>query len=247
MKMSRNENQNNAMKNLDGIIEKIDHHIGGKEKIREEALKASRDIIICCRKGIQQLHRDKVDDAEDFIKQASVKLTQLYDDTKDHSDIFHAGFVENAAQEFVEIHCLYNIMKGEDLPDPDTIKTTYSAYLLGLCDVVGELRRGALDFMLEGNTTKANEYLGYMDRIYDAIMSFDYPSALVPIKKKQDMIRGLIEKTRGELVVSNCERRIENKTHEFYGLLDQVNEEKNNKKKKPNNSEEEDIDIDKVW
>jgi translin len=244
--MSRKEDRN-ILKNLDDIIEKIDHHIGEKEKIREDALKTSRDIIICCRKGIQQLHRDQIDEAENFIKQALAKLTQLYDDTKDHPDIFHAGFVENAAQEFVEIQCLYNIMKGENLPDPDTIQTTYSAYLLGLCDVVGELRRGALDFMLEGNTAKANEYLGYMDRIYDAIMSFDYPSALVPIKKKQDMIRGLIEKTRGELVVSNCERRIQNKTNEFHGILDQVNEEKNNKKKKTNNNVEEDIDIDKVW
>jgi translin len=245
--MSRKTNSNNAMKNLDGIIEKIGHHIGGKEKIREDALKTSRDIIICCRKGIQQLHRNQMDDANNFIQQASAKLTQLYDDTKDYPDIFHAGFVENAAQEFVEIYCLYNIMKGEDLPDPDTIQTTYSAYLLGLCDVVGELRRGALDFMLEGNTEKANEYLGYMDRIYDAIMSFDYPSALVPIKKKQDMIRGLIEKTRGELVVSSCEQRIHEKTHEFHGILDQVNEEKNNRKKKINDNEEEDIDIDKVW
>ena len=93
------------------------------------------------------------------MKQASAKLAQLYDITKNHPDIFHTGFVENAAQEFVEIQCLYNIMKGEDLPDPDTIQTTYSSYLLGLCDVVGELRRGALDFMLEGNTAKANEYL----------------------------------------------------------------------------------------
>ena len=245
--MSGKENQNNAMKNLDGIIEKIDHHIGGKEKIREEALKASRDIIICCRKGIQQLHRNQTDDAKNFIQQASEKLEHLYNDTKDHPDIFHAGFVENAAQELVEIYCLYNIMKGEDLPDPDAIKTTYSAYLLGLCDVVGELRRSALDFMLEGNTTKANEYLQHMDRIYDAIMSFDYPSGLIPIKKKQDMIRGLIEKTRGELVVSNCEQRIYDRTHEFHGILDQVNEEKNNKKKKTTDNEEEDIDIDKVW
>jgi len=245
--MSRKHIPSNAMKNLDGIIEKIDHHIGEKEKIREDALKTSRDIIICCRRGIQQLHRDQMEEAENYIKQASAKLAQLYDFTKDHSDIFHTGFVENAAQEFVEIHCLYNIMKGQDLPDPDTIQTTYSAYLLGLCDVVGELRRGALDFMLEGNTTKANEYLQHMDRIYDAIMSFDYPSALVPIKKKQDMVRGLIEKTRGELVVSNCERRINERTHEFHGILDQMNGEKTNSKKKAVAGEEEDIDIDKVW
>jgi translin len=235
------------MKNLDGIIEKIENHIGEKEKVREDALKTSRDIIICCRKGIQQLHRNQMEEAESYMKQASAKLVQLYDITKDHVDMFHTGFVENAVQEYVEIHCLYNIMKGLDLPDPDAIQTTYSAYLLGLCDVVGELRRGALDFMLEGNTSKANEYLGYMDRIYDAIMSFDYPSALVPIKKKQDIVRSLIEKTRGELVVSSCEQRIHERTHEFHGLLDQATEEKHNRKKKTDEPEDEDIDIDKVW
>jgi translin len=245
--MSTQKHTNHAMKNLDGIMEKIENHIGEKEKIREDALKTSRDIIICCRKGIQQLHRNQMAEAESFMKQASAKLAQLYDITMGHADVFHTGFVENAAQEFVEIQCLYNIMKGADLPDPDAIQTTYSAYLLGLCDVVGELRRGALDFMLEGNTAKANEYLGYMDRIYDAIMSFDYPSALVPIKKKQDMVRSLIEKTRGELVVSSCEQRIHDKTHEFHGLLDQVTEERSAKKKKSDESEEEDIDIDKVW
>jgi translin len=245
--MSKKEDTNSTMKNLDGIIEKIGHHISGKEKVREDALKYSRDIIICCRRGIQQLHQDKREEAENYIKQASAILTQLYDATKDHPDIFHAGFVENAAQEFVEVQCLYNIMKGEDLPDPDTIQATYSAYLLGLCDVVGELRRGALDFILDGKAAKANEYLQHMDRIYDAIMSFDYPSALVPIKKKQDMVRALIERTRGDLVVSSCEQRIHEKTHELYGLLDRANEEKVNGKKKKVEAEEKDIDIDKVW
>lgn len=245
--MKKNESASKAMKNLDGIIEKIDQRIGEKEKIREEALKTSRDIIISCRRGIQQLHRDQMPEAEEYIRQASAKLVHLFDVTKDHPDIYHAGFVENAAQEYVEIHCLYNIMKGEDLPDPDSIQTTSSAYLLGLCDVVGELRRGALDFMLVGNTAKAGEYLEYMDRIYDAIMSFDYPSSLVPVKKKQDMVRGLIEKTRGELVVSSCERRIHDKTHEFHGILDQVNGERHNRKKRTDEAEDTDIDIDKVW
>ncbi|KYK24380.1 RNA-binding protein [Thermoplasmatales archaeon SM1-50] len=235
------------MNNLDSIIQKIDHRIGEKEKIREDALKTSRDIVISCRRGIQQLHRNQIREAENYIMQASQKLAYLNDITKDHPDIFHAGFIENAAQEFVEIYCLSNIMKGASLPDPDALNVTYNAYLLGLCDVVGELRRGALDFMLEGNIAKANEYLQFMDRIYDAIMSFDYPSSLIPIKKKQDMIRSLIEKTRGELVVSSCEQRIHDKTHEFHGILDQVDDKRNNRKKKPDDGKEEDIDIDKVW
>ena len=230
------------MKNLDNIIEKIDKHINEKDKIREQSLRSSRDIIIRCRKAIQFLHRNKLKEAASYIKQASTKLANLYDLTGKHPDLFHAGFVENAAQEFVEAQCLYNIKRGKDLPDPDKIQTTYSSYLMGLCDVVGELRRGALDFILEGEASKANEYLDHMDNIYDAIMSFDYPSGLIPIKRKQDMVRNLIEKTRGELAVASCERRIDDRTHEFRGLLDEINGNKKSKKK-----EKLDIDIDKVW
>ncbi|UCF12126.1 MAG: RNA-binding protein [Thermoplasmatales archaeon] len=232
------------MKNLDGIIEKIDKHINEKDKIREQALRSSRDIIIGCRKAIQFLHRDLKKDAKSYIKQASDKLADLYDLTGKYPDLFHAGYVENASQELVEAHCLYNIMLGKELPDPDTIQTTYSSYLLGLCDVVGELRRGALDFILEGEASKANEYLNHMDKIYDAIMSLDYPSGLIPIKRKQDIVRGLIEKTRGELAVASCERRIDDRTHEFRGLLDKINGKKKVKEKKKDTM---DIDIDKVW
>jgi len=232
------------MKNLNGIIDKIDKHINEKDKIREQALKSSRDIIIGCRKAIQSLHRDLIKDAEKYIKHASDNLINLYDLTGAYPDIFHAGFIENAAQEYVEATCLYNIIHGKDLPDPDKIQTTYSSYLMGLCDVVGELRRGALDFILKGEASKANEYLTYMDDIYEAIMSLDYPSGLIPIKRKQDMLRGLIEKTRGELAVASCEQRIEDRTHEFRGLLDKANENKKAQKKK---KESMDIDIDKVW
>ncbi len=232
------------MNNLDTIIKKIDKHITEKDTTREHALRYSRDIIISCRKAIQYLHRNAFNEAYDLIIKASQNLSQLYDTTKPYPDLFHAGFVENAGQEVAEAYCLYAIMQGKDLPDPDTIQTTYSSYLMGLCDVVGELRRAALDFILQGEPTKAHEYLRYMDMIYEAIMSFDYPSALVPIKKKQDVVRMLIEKTRGELAVASCERRIDDRASEFRGLLDKAVE---NNKKSEKRKEENDIDIDRVW
>ncbi len=234
-----------AMNNIDTIIDKIEKHIDAKDKIREKALRSSRDIIIACRKAIQQLHQKKHIDAKKHISQAAKQITQLTDFTKNYPDVYHAGYVENAAQEYVEAQCFYSIIQDENLPDPDSLQTTYSAYLLGLCDVVGELRRGALDFMLQGNSDDANNYLRYMERIYEYIIRFDYPNGLVPIKKKQDMVRNLIEKTRGELVVASCERRIDDKTDEVRGILDRITQEP--KKEKSSKKNEVDIDIDKVW
>ena len=214
------------MKNLDKIVDKIEKNIDDKDKIREQALRSSREIIIGCRKAIQNIHQEFMKDANSNIKKASVNLQKLYDLTKNHPELYHAGFVENAAQELVEAHCLYNIMRGKDLPDPDEIQTTYSSYLLGLCDLVGELRRISLDCIREGQAKVADNYLGMMEDIYDVIIRFDYPSGLIPIKKKQDMVRNLIERTRGELAVASCERRIEYRTDEFRGMLDRINGDK---------------------
>lgn len=230
------------MKNLDKIVDKIEKSIDNKDKIREQALRSSREIIIGCRKAIQHIHQDLMNDAKTNIKKASIKLQDLYNLTEDYPEIYHAGFVENAAQELVEAHCLYNIMKGKDLPDPDKLQTTYSSYLLGLCDLVGELRRTALDSIRSGNTKEADKCLNMMEEIYDVIIRFDYPSGLIPIKKKQDMVRGLIERTRGELAVASCERRIEYRTDEFRGMLDKVNKKRLKRKK-----EESDLDIDDIW
>ena len=46
------------MKNLDKIVDKIEKSIDGKDKIREQALRSSREIIIGCRKAIQLIHQD---------------------------------------------------------------------------------------------------------------------------------------------------------------------------------------------
>jgi len=234
------------MKNLDKIVDKIEKNIDDKDKIREQALRTSREIIIGCRKAIQCIHQDLMKDARGNIKKASTKLQELYGLTEKHPDLHHAGFVENAAQEVVEANCLYNIMKGKELPDPDEIKTTYSSYLMGLCDLVGELRRTALDSIRAGEAKDADDYLTMMEEIYDVIIRFDYPSGLIPIKKKQDMVRNLIERTRGELAVASCERRIEYRTDEFRGMLDKINGSKTKRKTKKQEITN-DLNIDDIW
>lgn len=233
------------MKNLDKIINKIEKSIDDKDKIREQSLRITREIIIGCRKAIQNIHQNLMEEAQDYIKKASNNLQELYRITKNHPELYHGGFVENAAQELVEASCLYNIINGEDLPDPDELQTTYSSYLLGLCDLVGELRRSALDSIRNNKTKEADNYLNMMQNIYDVIIRFDYPSALIPIRKKQDMVRNLIEKTRGEIAVATCERRIEYHTDEFRGMLDKIDE--NKKKQKEKKEEDKDLDIDKIW
>ena len=88
------------------------------------------------------------------------------------------------------------------LPSPREIGVTDTASLLGLGDVVGELRRLSLTRLRSGDVAAATLFLETMERIQDALMRFDYPTALVALKRKQDVARSLIEKTRGEVAVA---------------------------------------------
>ena len=73
---------------------------------------------------------------------------------------------------------------------------------MGLGDVVGELRREALEALRTENFDKAEEYLKLMESIYEMLIRFNYPSGLVPLKPKQDVARSLIEKTRSEITMA---------------------------------------------
>src|SRR5213078_781816 len=100
--------------------------------------------------------------------------------------------VGGAMQEACEAFLVHSILEGEQLPGPRDIGVTDTAYLLGLGDVVGELRRFSLEHLRRGDIKLASAFLEKMERILDALMRFDYPTALVALKRKQDVARSLI-------------------------------------------------------
>ncbi len=230
------------MKGLEPIIDKIETYIDDKDQTREKSIRYSRNIIINCRKAIHQIHQHQYHEAETFIRKAGSTLGELYQITKSYPDLTHAGYVENASQEYVEANCFYQLMQENDLPDPDELHTSYTSYLQGLCDVVGELRRKTLDSILEGEPEEAKRYLSIMEDIYESIIRFDYPSGLIPIKRKQDVARSLVEKTRGELAVATCEYRIGHKTDEIQEAIGTVKAKKGKKQKISG-----ELDLDRVW
>lgn len=188
------------MKNLDEVISEIEGRLDEKDEVRELAIKSSRTIARLAGTAIQGMHRGVAMQVPlQETREEVQKLRSLLDG---HPDLFHAGFVENAMQEACEAFLFHSILEAEDLPTPRESGVTDTAYLLGLGDVVGELRRCALTALRDGNVLDASRFLEKMERILDALMRFDYPTALVALKRKQDVARSLIEKTRGEVAVA---------------------------------------------
>lgn len=197
------------MKNLNEIAEEIETRMSEKDRLRDEALTLSRNVIKKCSKIITGIHKgEQVDGLLSEAKEDAAKFNELLGK---YPDLYYTGYVENAFSELAEAFILHSLTRGDDFPKPEEIGVTDTAYLLGLGDVIGELRRMALDALRVGYVNRANSYLDSMEELFSVIMKFDYPSALIPIRRKQDIARSLIERTRSELVVSIRTKSLEDK------------------------------------
>jgi len=197
---------------LDEIAETIQKVLDEKEAVREVAIKASRTIVRQCSSAIQLIH--KGEDPTEAIEAAREELERLQGIIAEHPEMNYSGFVDTAYQEYVEVTVLQAVAEGDELPGPDELGVTPQSYIEGIGDVVGELRRFALDAIIEGRVEKAREHLAMMDEIYTFLMRFDYPAALSGVKRKQDVARSLVEKTRGDVTVAARAHALERRIHE---------------------------------
>ncbi len=188
------------MKDLDGIVDRIEAELDEKDQVREVALKSTRTIVRLAGAAIRGMHRG--DDVTVPLDQAREETRRLASLLADHPELWYGGSVEAALQEVAEAAIVHSLLRGEPLPDPKDLGVTSPAYLLGLADAVGELRRFVLDRMRAGEIEDAAKHLDVMEEIFDALLRFDHPNAIVPLRHKQDVARGLLERTRGELAVA---------------------------------------------
>jgi len=103
------------------------------------------------------------------------------------------------------------------------VGTSSTAYLLGMLDFVGEMRRMILDSLRRGEAEEAQRLLSTMEAIYEDLMSLDRTSILPNYRHKLDAARRILEATRGDVATDlrrvslekalrSVERRLETKS-----------------------------------
>lgn len=200
------------MKNLEKVVSKIEAELDEKDEVREVALKSSRAVIRLSGSILRGLHRkEKVSEQFETLRDEVSRLLGLL---VDHPDIAVAGYIESAFQEYAEAGIMISLLEKDDVPSPEDLGIGGVPYLLGLADSVGELRRFCLDELKSGKVEKANRYLEKMEDIFTELMRFDYPEAILPVKRKQDIVRSLLEKTRGEVAVAASTRKLHERLDE---------------------------------
>ena len=204
------------MENLDNIAEKIRQDFLAQDAAREKAMPLGREVIRYCGNAIRAVHRQEFGQALDMLKTAR----QLLDDEEkalaSGSELHNTGFLRDAQKEYAEGCITLALIKGDKLPDPDTLGTEYSAYLNGMGEAVGELRRYLLDGLRKGDLARGEGLLQAMDDIYNTLVTIDFPDAITGgLRRTTDMVRGVLERTRSDLTLTIQQKVLEDKLDRF--------------------------------
>ncbi|MGH9194127.1 MAG: hypothetical protein ACRD1T_00105 [Acidimicrobiia bacterium] len=194
---------------LESLGKSLRDEFDSRTSAREKALAASREAIRSCGNAIRALHRYEKEAAEDLLKQAQAKIDEARAALSDHPDIRHAGFVHDAEKELAEARITYALVTDAPFPDPRDLGLPASAFLKGMAEAIGELRRHILDLMRKGDLERCERLLSAMDEIYYLLVSMDYPDGITyGLRRLTDVARSIIERTRGDFTTSSIQSNL---------------------------------------
>jgi len=201
---------------LELMAEKARKTLAAKDAARERALQLCREALRYSTDAIRAVHRGEYEKGKDLLASARLLLKELHKTLSKHRELFDAGFVYNAEKEYAEGCITHAVIAGGTFPDPDELGISYAAYLNGLGEAVGELRRHLLDCTRRGEISRCEELLGTMDDIYGVLVTMDFPDAITGgLRRTTDIVRGILEKTRGDLTLSFRQRDLVEKLAAF--------------------------------
>ena len=206
------------MEDLEAIAEKIMGSLEAKNALRERVLTMSRQVIRCGARSIQAIHRDEYEVAKGLLSEASEIVAAMGHEAASYPDNYFAGYVQDAQKEFAEASVTYALISGQPLPDPDDLGVEYAAYLNGLGEAMGELRRYILDLIRRGQLERGEGLLRIMEEIYGLLVAVDFPHAITGgLRRTTDMVRGVVERTRGDLTMAIRQEKLREALEELEG------------------------------
>lgn len=198
------------MDSIKPIAEDIRAIFDETNRVREEALQVSREVIRLSANSIRASHREDFDDACDLKAQARKKVEETRNLLADKREIYYTGYVQDAQKEYAESELTYAIIREKPFPTLADLGVEAPAYINGLAEAIGESRRHVLDLMRLGDMERAERILTIMDDVYYTLITFDYPDAVTQgLRRQTDMVRGVLERTRGDLTLLQEQRRLE--------------------------------------
>jgi translin len=202
--------------NLDAIVDRIRADFEARNQARDQALSRSRELVRYCSLSIRAVHRHEFAEALALLHQAQDLARAMAADLAPYPDLYFAGYTQDALKEVAEAHIVYALVHHDPLPDPESLGIPFPAYLGGLAEAAGELRRFILDLDRQERLDEAEALFNYMDDIYTVLVTMDFPDAITNnLRRQTDIVRGVVERTRGDLTVARRQQKLEKALREL--------------------------------
>jgi translin len=206
---------------LDAVLEAVRGELRAKYEAREKAIPLCREAIRNSANGIRAVHRGESERAAALIDAAGTAIRSASAALAAYPDIYWAGSVHDAQKEFAEASILAAVVAGQGVPAPSALAVEPAAFLNGLAEAAGELRRHLLDRLRAGDVAYSERCLEWMDDIYSQLATVDFPDAMTGgLRRTTDMVRGVLEKSRGDLTAAVRQQALERRLGELESRLE---------------------------
>ena len=190
---------------LNELMTDAEEALAREEEAANLAFAQSRKIIRKTKTAIHGIHLGQRD--PELIDSISSDLAVLVDSVASHPKILYGNDVESAMMEFAETVIYDYALRGEDVPSYQTLEITPAAWVMGLADSIGELRRDLLDRLMKGRTEEASAIFSRMEELADVLMVLDVKDSVAPVRRKQDIARGIMDRSRTDMTVAVMMKR----------------------------------------
>ena len=157
------------------------------DSIREDLIKLSRDIIKLSKQVIYNTHRNNIEKAKenvDKIKKAMIKFKEI---AKKNPELQYSGTFRVTVQEYVEAIAYFKFVTEKTIPTKAELDIPTEGYLLGLCDLTGELVRNAIISATKEKYEDVKAIHSLIEEIFNNLLQFDFRSG--ELRKKFDSIK----------------------------------------------------------
>jgi translin len=198
------------MNQLDEIGDTIRRHFEETNTARDKAYQRSRQLTSICARAIRAIHREEWETATHLIAEAKNAAETLTNDLHGYPALYYAGYTQDALKEYVEANLTYALVRNQPLLTPDELGTEENTWLNGLAEAATELRRRILDIIRHGYSPEVERLLDNMDEIYSILVTFDFSDSITGgLRRRTDVVRGVLERTRGDVTRSIRQTELE--------------------------------------
>ncbi len=201
---------------LAAVSQEAQSYLAGVYAAREQAFPLTRQIIHLSAAAIRAAHRQEYDQSLTILQEAQTLLGQIRDALHDHPDLYYTGYVSDAQKEYSEARAILAFLSGTPLHSPADLGVEMAPYLNGLAEAASELRRSILDALRRNDAAPCEGWMETMDEVYSLLVTMDFPEAITGgLRRTTDQLRGVLERTRGDLTMALRQHALEAKLADF--------------------------------